>query len=156
MHPHAWKAYLSDRIEGRVPFANSIESTGWRLIYKDEANAAAKAAKRVAGDFTYSLGLSIDKEGKVTDTRWDSPAFDAGIGTGMQVIAVNDVAYTSEVLVDAVKAAKGTQAPIRLLVKDFNRYRTVDIAYHDGLRYPALERIPGKPDLLTAILEPRK
>lgn len=156
VHPHDWKTYLSDRIEGRVPFADSIESTGWRLVYKDEANAAAKAAKRVDGDFTYSLGLSLNKDGKVTDTRWDSPAFDAGIGTGMTVVAVNDLEYSSKVLADAVKAAKGTQGPIRLLVKDFNRYRSIDIRYHEGLRYPALERIAGKPDYMSAILNPRR
>ncbi len=156
VHPHDWATYLSDRIEGRVPFADSIESTGWRLVYKDEANAAAKADKRVEGDFTYSLGLSLGKDGKVNDTRWDSPAFNTGIGTGMTVVAVNDAEYRSEVLADAVKAAKGGQAPIRLLVKDFNRYRTVALDYHDGLRYPVLERIPGTPDTLTAIFSARK
>ena len=159
VHPHDWKTYLSDRIEGRVPFASSIESTGWRLVYKDEPNAAAKAGKRTDGDFVYSLGLSLSKEGKVSDTRWDSPAFNAGIGTGMTVVAVNDAEYKSDVLVDAVKAvkaAKGGQAPIRLLVKDFNRYRTVELDYHDGLRYPALERIAGKTDWLTPIFSARK
>lgn len=156
VHPFDWKTYLSDRIEGRVPFANSIESTGWRLVYKDEPNGAAKAAKRVDGDFVYSLGLSLSKEGKVQDTRWDSPAFNAGIGTGMTVVAVNDVEYKSDVLAEAVRAAKGGNAPIRLLVKDFDRYRTVNIDYHDGLRYPVLERIEGRRDWLTPIFSARK
>ena len=156
VHPFDWKAYLSDRIEGRVPFANSIESTGWRLVYKDEPNGAAKAAKRVDGDFVYSLGLSLSKEGKVQDTRWDSPAFNAGIGTGMTVVAVNDVEYKSDALAEAVRAAKGGNAPIRLLVKDFDRYRSINIDYHDGLRYPVLERINGKIDWLTPIFTARK
>ena len=156
VHPFDWKAYLSDRIEGRVPFANSIESTGWRLVYKEEPNGAAKAAKRVDGDFVYSLGLSLSKEGKVQDTRWDSPAFNAGIGTGMTVVAVNDVEYKSDALAEAVRAAKGGNAPIRLLVKDFDRYRSINIDYHDGLRYPVLERINGKTDWLTPIFTARK
>ncbi len=156
VHPHDWKKYLSDRIEGRVPFANSIESTGWRLVYKDEPNPAAKAGKRVDGDFVYSLGLSLAKDGKVQDTRWDGPAFNAGIGTGMTVVAVNDVEYSSQALADAVRAAKGGNTPIRLLVKDFNRYRDIDIDYHGGLRYPALERIEGTHDWLTPIFSARK
>ena len=44
------------------------------------------------------------------------------------------------------------EAPIRLLVKEFDRYRTVAIDYHDGLRYPHLERIEGVPDRITPIL----
>jgi predicted metalloprotease with PDZ domain len=87
---------------------------------------------------------------------WDSPAFAAGIGTGMTIAAVNDIEYSDAVLKDAVKAARTDQAPIRLLLKEFNRYRTVDIHYHGGLRYPALERIEGTPDYLTPILSARR
>jgi hypothetical protein len=29
------------------------------------------------------------------------------------------------------------------------------VDYHDGLRYPHLERIEGKPDYLTKIFSPR-
>ena len=131
---------------------------GNALKFTDEGEVVVRcrADKRVEGDFTYSLGLSLGKDGKVNDTRWDSPAFNAGIGTGMTVVAVNDAEYKSDVLVDAVKAAKGGQAPIRLLVKDFNRYRDINIDYHDGLRYPALERIEGTRDWLTPIFSARK
>ena len=65
-------------------------------------------------------------------------------------------AYSSEVLADAIKAAKDGKAPIELMLKEFDRYRTVKIDYHDGLRYPHLERITGKPDYLTPILTARK
>lgn len=36
-----------------------------------------------------------------------------------------------------------------------NRFRTISINFHDDLRYPHLERIAGKPDLLTKILAER-
>ena len=45
--------------------------------------------------------------------------------------------------------------PIALL-KNGDRYRTVDFDYHDGLRYPRLERIEGAPDRLSDILAPRR
>ncbi|MEO6155160.1 MAG: M61 family peptidase [Thermomonas sp.] len=154
--PYDWHSFLRDRLDGRTPITNGIEASGWKLVYQDEPNAAAKSSKRSGGDYVYSLGLSLNKDGKVGDVRWDSPAFAAGIGSGMTVVAVNDVEYTKDVLDAAVKAAKGTSAPVRLMLKDFNRFRTVNLDYHDGLRYPALERIQGKPDYLTAILNPRK
>ena len=42
------------------------------------------------------------------------------------------------------------------MVKEFDRYRTVKIDYHGGLRHPHLVRIEGKPDYLTPILSARK
>jgi predicted metalloprotease with PDZ domain len=88
--------------------------------------------------------------------RWDSPAFKAGVGPGMTVMAVNDRAYSSDVMEDAVKQAKTDRKPIALLVREFDTFRTIQLPYYDGLRYPHLERIEGKPDRLSAIYAPKK
>jgi predicted metalloprotease with PDZ domain len=152
-----WSTFLRDRLDGRVPLTGGLDAAGWRLVFKDKPNALAQASgKSGNADFVYSIGLSIGKDGKVSDVRWDSPAFNAGIGTGMSVVAVDDREYSKDVLVDAIKAAKGGSAPIRLMVKNFDRYQTIPVDYHDGLRYPHLERIPGKADLLTAIYAPKR
>ncbi|MCI4568093.1 hypothetical protein [Lysobacter sp. CFH 32150] len=154
-----WATFLRDRLDGKTPVTGGIEASGWRLVYKDEPNAYAKArAKDNDGgaDFTYSIGMNVGKDGKVGDVRWDSAAFNAGIGNGMTIVAVNDLEYGKETLSDAIKAAKTDKAPIRLLVKEFDRFRTITVDYHDGLRYPHLERIQGKPDYLTPIFTPRK
>src|SRR3546814_19405508 len=92
--------------------------------------------------------------GSVGEVRWDSPAFDAGVGTGMSVVAVNDIAYGKEVMEDAIKAAKDDKAPIRLLVNTFDRYRTLHVDYHRGLRHPPLQLIEGPPAYLTDTLSP--
>ena len=154
--PYDWATYLRDRLDGKVPFARSVEATGWRLVYKDEPSAWAKAnaknSRRGGGaDFTYSAGFSADKGGKVGDVRWDGPAFNAGLGSGMNIVAVNDVEFSKEAMEDAIKAAKADKTPIRLLVKEFDRFRTLQLDYHGGLRYPHLERIEGKKDYLTPI-----
>lgn len=154
-----WAGFLRDRVEGRVPLTGGLEAAGWRLVYRDQPNAMAKARAgkpNAQADFVYSLGLSIGKDGTVGEVRWDSPAFNAGIGTGATIVAVDDQAYSKELLADAITAAKAGTAPIRLLVKDADRFRTVAIDYHGGLRYPHLERIEGAPDLLTAIHAPRR
>lgn len=46
--------------------------------------------------------------------------------------------------------------PIQLLIKRGDRYMTVAVNYHGGLRYPHLERIRGTPALLVMLLAPRK
>lgn len=153
-----WTTFLRERLDGRAPLTGGIEAGGWRLVFRDEPNALAKARakdRNAGADFTYSLGLSIAGDGKVGEVRWDSPAFNAGIGTGTMLVAVNDQQYSKDALADAVKAAKTDRAPIRLLVKEFDRYRTIAIDYHDGLRYPHLERISGTPDRLGPIFQAR-
>ncbi|KAK0360364.1 hypothetical protein LTR94_027589, partial [Friedmanniomyces endolithicus] len=78
------------------------------------------------------------------------------IGAGWSLVAVNGKAASAEVLRQAVTAAKGTQTPLELLIKSGDRFRTVSFNYHDGLRYPRLERIAGTPDRLSAIFAPRR
>jgi predicted metalloprotease with PDZ domain len=155
--PYDWATFLRERLDGKTGLTGGIEAAGWKLVFKDTPNAYAKGASRGGGgDFVYSLGLSLGKDGSVGDVRWDSPAFNAGIGTGTTIVAVNGQAYDKDLLDDAVKAAKTDKAPIELMVKEFDLYRTVKLDYHGGLRYPHLERIQGKPDLLTPILTARK
>ena len=55
-----------------------------------------------------------------------------------------------------IKAAKTDNAPLEFIVKNGNRYSTVRIDYHDGLRYPRLTRHADIPARLDAILAPRQ
>ena len=91
----------------------------------------------------------------MTSVQWDSPAFNAGITTGAQVLAVNGENYSAEVLRRAITAAKDTTTPIELIVRNGDTYRTIQLDYHDGLRFPHLERIPGRRDWISRILAPR-
>ena len=156
VYAYDWATFLRTRLDGKIGLTGGIEASGWKLVYKDTPSAYAKGNTRGGADFVYSLGLSIDKEGGIGDVRWDSPAFNAGIGSGTTLVAVNGQAYDADVLEGAVKAAKDGTAPIELMLKEFDRYRTVKIDYHGGLRYPHLERIEGKPDYLTPIFTARK
>jgi len=69
---------------------------------------------------------------------------------------VGDRAASAEVLRQAVTAAKGGSDPIVLILKNGDRFRTQSFAWHDGLRYPRLERIEGTPDRLGDILTARR
>ena len=155
VHPHDWSGFLRDRVEGRAAITDGIEAAGWKLVWKETPNALAKSGRGSSGDYVYSLGLSLGKDGRVATVLWDSPAFDAGIGTAMTVVAVNDVEYSDDAMRAAIEAGKDGR-PIRLLLKEFDRYRTVDVAWRGGLRYPHLERIEGRKDYLTPIMTARK
>ena len=94
----------------------------------------------------------VDNKGSVTDVTWGGPAFKAGIALGTQIIAVDGDDYDADGLKDAITDAKGNQTPITLLIKRNDAYRTISIPYHEGLRYPHLERVPNTPALLDALI----
>jgi predicted metalloprotease with PDZ domain len=107
-----------------------------------------------AANLLYSIGLSVDQNGKITLIQWDGPAFKAGLNTSLTITGVNGQAFSADRLRAAVAATKdGT--PVDLLIRVGEMFRTVRIDYRGGHRYPRLERIAGKPAYLDDILAPR-
>ena len=159
VQPYDWATFLHQRLEGHGPGAplDGLARGGYRLIYtENETDYLSSAeARRKSTDLTYSLGMTLGKDGVLTDVLWEGPAFKAGLTEGTQIVAVNGETYAADDLKDAIRHAKATAAPIELLVKDKEEFRTVRIDYHEGLRYPRLERIVGAPPFLDAILTPR-
>jgi predicted metalloprotease with PDZ domain len=156
--PYDWAKYLRTRLDGHGPLIGGVESHGWKLVYTDKPSDAVKAieARRHSADLTYSLGVSIGKDGSIGDVLWDGPAFKAGLSPSMTVVAVNGHDYSADALKDAVTAAaKDKSQPVELLVKNFDEYKTIRIDYHDGLKYPHLVRDTSRPDTLTTLLKAR-
>ena len=106
-------------------------------------------------NLSHSLGLTLDKNAVLTDVIWEGPAFFAGAAPGMTLIAINGKAYTRDLLEQAIRNARDQKSSIALLVKNLDTYRTLEVQYRGGLRYPHLERIEGTTDLLTDIFKPR-
>jgi hypothetical protein len=81
------------------------------------------------------------------------PADAAGLSPQMTVLAVDGRAYST----DALEAAIVHPHPggIVFVVRNFDRVDSVTLHYAGGLRYPHLKRVPGTPDLLTAIFTPK-
>jgi predicted metalloprotease with PDZ domain len=102
----------------------------------------------------YSIGLRLGNDGGVQESIVGGPAFKAGITSGMRVVAVNDRAFTPELLRDALKAGKDGSQSIRLLVLNDDYYKTCTIDYHGGERYPHLIRDESKADLLDELAKP--
>lgn len=151
---------LRARLDGHGPGAplDGLARGGWRVAFKDEPSPSEKEADSADGtrSFLHSLGVILNKDGKVGELYWDSVAFKAGVAPGMTIVAVNGKAYTHGRLQEALKAAKADpQLPTELLVRSADTFSTVNLDYHGGLRYPYLARIEQTPDLLSSILQPR-
>jgi predicted metalloprotease with PDZ domain len=157
---HDWASFLTQRLEEHATSAplDGLARGGYKLVYTDVQSEYLKSAdmRRKNTDLSFSIGFTIAKDGVLSDVMWDGPAFKAGLAEGTQIVAVNGDAYDLDDLKDAIKAAKGGTTPLSLLVKTKDQFRTVAIDYHDGLRYPKLERIEGKPALLDDILAEKK
>jgi predicted metalloprotease with PDZ domain len=158
--PYDWRAFLRQRLDTTDPHANfgGIESGGWRVVYTEAPNLIEKANESVgkALDLTFSGGLVIGEDGRVGDVVKRSAADRAGLSPGMTIIAVNGRKYSHDAMREVVSAAKGGTKPIDLIVQNGEYIRTTSLDYHDGLRFPHLERDSSKPDVLGAIMKPLK
>lgn len=161
VHAHDWATFLRTRLDAVGPDApaplGGIEASGYRLVFTDAPTDYQRALYSEYGrnDFTYSLGFSLGGNNRIGAVRWGSPAFQAGLTAGWEIVAVGERAASPAVLSEAIAAAKGATTPITLVLKNGERFRTVSFDYHDGLRHPRLERVAGTPDRLGEILSPR-
>lgn len=157
-----WASFLHARVDALDPPLDGVDGTGWKLVYTDQESAYEKQynrrpqSPRHLYNFTWSIGLTMAKGGQINDVRWNGPAFKAGVSTGATVVGVNGQHYTSDVLKDAITAARDGKSPIKLLLQYQGGYRTVPVDYHGGLQYPHLVRIKGTPDYLSEIIAARK
>jgi predicted metalloprotease with PDZ domain len=156
--PYDWAGFLTERLTSKAPHAplGGIENGGYKLIYTDTPNDITQAQINATGTTMawWSMGLFAASDGRIEDVLVGSPADKAGLGPGMQIVAVNSRQFSSALLNDAIRDAKGNTNPIALIVVNTGVYKVLALDYHDGLLYPHLERVEGTPDRLDDILKP--
>jgi predicted metalloprotease with PDZ domain len=128
-------------------------------VYDDQRSDLVRAyedddSERVV-NAAYSIGLWLKDDGLITDTVEGMPAPRVGIGPGMRLIAVNGKKFTAEGLRDALRDGENSSAPLELLIENTDYYRTFNLDYHQGEKYPHLVRDESKTDLLGEILKAR-
>jgi predicted metalloprotease with PDZ domain len=153
-----WKTFFEQRLRSKsadVP-AGGIEGGGYRLVYTEAPNMFTDPWSLDGGvNALASLGLHVTAEGTV-DNAWPGrPAYTAGVSNGMRIVAVNGRRFSSDELKRALAASRTATTPLELIVENGSYFKTVTLDYHGGLRYPHLERIAGKEDVLTGIAAPR-
>jgi predicted metalloprotease with PDZ domain len=151
-----WRAFLQARV-WRVsphPPLGALEAAGWRLVYTDTPNGyqslRARTSKTI--DASFSLGFWTKPEGEVKDVVYGTPAFAAGLTPGMTIRSINGRKFSEDVLVEELRGKKAME----LAVDQGTTSLTLRIDYRDGERYPHLQRIEGRSDLLSDIMRSRR
>ena len=160
--PYDWATFLHDRIDKINAHADlaGIEQGGYKLVYKDQPNPSEQMLAGIPSmrprslDFWFSIGMRIEEDGRISDVLWNGPADKAGLAPGDKIIAVNGFIFSPDAMHDAISGAKGGANPIPFIVQADNLVSSVGINYHDGERYPALERIEGTPAYLDDLTKP--
>ena len=155
-----WRGFFRQRLESRGPGAplGGVENSGWKLVFNDTPNDNRMAQELPAhlSDYQFSLGLLVRDPGsensdEIIDVSPGSPAAEAGIAPGMKMVAVNGRKWNPEILRGAIRQAQSGHELIELLIENQDFFHSYRVDYHGGERYPHLERISGKPDLLSEI-----
>jgi predicted metalloprotease with PDZ domain len=158
VEPYDWHAFFDKYVYQRSvhPPADELARAGWKFVYTEKPNVFITASQADDPGITgwYSYGADLSAKGVVRDVREDSPAWRAGLAPGMHVLAVDNQEFSPDVFAYAVKKAQHSNAPISLITSQTGWFQTLSLDYHDGMRYPHLERIDGTPDMLAAIMAP--
>ncbi len=147
IQPHDWNALLTARLSEKHEHAplTGFTASGYNLVYTDTPTLAftdaQKASKQL--NLSYSGGLLMGQGGKVDGVTWESAAWAAGITLGDEIVGIEDKPYSDDLLKAAIIAAKGSDKPIRLVIRTADRLRAVDLAWNGGLRYPRFEKTGG-------------
>jgi predicted metalloprotease with PDZ domain len=153
--PYDWAHFLRERLDSLSPNAptGGIENAGWKVVFNSQPSHLG-GRRGNFGD-AYTIGLQVNEQGNITDSIVGSPAYKAGITSGMKLVGVDGRVYTHEDLEDAIKAAQTNSQPIRLMVIIDDYYQTFSVDYNGGERIPHLVRDASKPDYLDELIQPR-
>jgi predicted metalloprotease with PDZ domain len=157
--PFDWRDFLNARVNAINPHApaGGITNGGWKLVYTDKPNTEVRIADhaRKSIDLSYSLGMLLKEDGTVMDVNPNLVAFKSGVSPGVKIVSVNGRAWSTDVLHEAITSGKSSTAPIELVVENGSFQETYKLNYHDGERYPHLERDNTKPDVLGDVIKSR-
>jgi predicted metalloprotease with PDZ domain len=157
VYPYDWARFWHERLNRLRPSAplEGLQAAGWRMDYTAEPSSmhVAHEADDRDLDLRYSLGFYVDDEGAtVGDVIPGSPADRAGLAPGSHVIALNGYKWSKELLHDTLSHPG---AVLTLLIQKDDMFKSLELNYSGGERYPTLIRDAGTPDLLTKIAHAR-
>jgi len=152
-----WLGFFTTRIQGLdtpTPAA-ALAACGWRLGWTEKASTSETFEGRIwkgdGFDTSFGLGLRVQADGLVPDLELGSPASRAGMAPKMKILGVNGKVWS----IEGFKQELGRRRPLEFVVAQNGLLKTIPVPYLEGEKHPHLEPIPGKADLLAAILAPR-
>lgn len=157
VQPYGWAVFLNERLTSKSPHAplGGISSGGYRIEYTSEPNEFIRAEESHARGVNawYSIGIKTT-DNSIDDVLMGSPAYNAGLGPAMKIVAVNGRQASDELLHAAIRESKNSSQPIELIVENTGFFKVLKIDYHSGELYPHLVRDEKMPDRLSAIIKP--
>ncbi|HEY7212015.1 MAG TPA: hypothetical protein VH477_17205 [Bryobacteraceae bacterium] len=155
--PYDWAGFLRERITSKASHAplGGIAAAGYKVEYTTEPNEFTRAEEsRDRGvNAWYSLGLR-ESDNTISDVLVGSPAYNAGLGPDMKIVAINGRRASDELLKQAIRDAGASGPATELIIDNNGFFKTVKLDYHGGERYPHLVREANVPDVLEEILKP--
>jgi predicted metalloprotease with PDZ domain len=157
--PYDWRGFWADRLTSHGSGAplGGIEGSGWKLTYDASRSEMMKAWEDDHSEInaSFSIGLIAKEDGSIEDTIEGMDAARAGIGPEMKIVAINGRRFSFQVFRDALSAGKNSSQPLQLLIENTDYFRTFNLDYHGGEKYPHLVRDESKPDMLADIIRAR-
>jgi predicted metalloprotease with PDZ domain len=157
IQPYDWAGFLREKLTTKSPRAplGGIAAAGYRIEYTDQPNEFTRAADgRDHGvNAWYSIGLRV-ADGIISDVLIGSPAYRAGLGPGMKIVAVNGRQNSEDVLRQAIRDTADGARGIEMIVENTGYYKVVKIEYRGGEKHPHLVRQPSTAAVLDDILKP--
>ena len=152
---HDWKGLLEKRLTATTaePPLDGLKRGGWEVTYHDKPGDLIKTRDddEKTVNLTASIGLLVKEDGLVVDVIPGKAADKAGVGPGMKVIGVNNRRFTADRLRQGVEATQGGDEKLTLLVENNEYFKSLPLNYVGGEKYPQLERIKNKPDVIADI-----
>jgi len=159
VYAYDWAAFWTERLNRLRAAAplEGVQAAGWRLALTDTPSSMhlAHEADDRDLDLRYSLGFYVDDDrATIGDVIPRSPADLAAVAPGSQLIALNGYKWSKELLHDTLAAPADPSGTITLLIEKDAMFKTLELRYSGGERYPNLLREPGTEDLLAHIAHP--
>jgi len=156
--PFDWRGFFEKRLTATsadLPLGG-VERGGFKLVYTDAPNMFTDPwALDGSLNALASLGVHVTSDGLVDNAWPGTPAYTAGLSNGMKIVAVNGRRFSIDELKRAIGATTSSTAPLEFIVENGSYFKVVKIDYRGGARYPHLERVAGRDDVLSAIAAPR-
>ncbi|MGI8961982.1 MAG: M61 family metallopeptidase [Bryobacteraceae bacterium] len=157
IQPYDWAQFLNARLtsKGQHGPLGGITNGGYRIEYTDQPNEFIRAteSKTHGVNAWYSLGMLV-AESAIGDVLMGSPAYNAGLGPGMKLIAINGRRASDDLLRQAIRESQASTQPIELIIDHDGFIKVLKIDYHGGERYPHLTPLAGARAFLDEILKP--
>jgi predicted metalloprotease with PDZ domain len=160
IQPYDWRGFWHERLERLRSGAplEGLEASGWQVTFGNGPSSMQKGydAREGRTDLRYSLGFLVADDGAViSDVIPGSPADVAGVAPGSTFVALDGRKWSKDLLHDTFRQPRANGERTTLLLERDDVFRSIELAYEGGERYPQLQRNAAVPDLLTEIARSR-